>query len=217
MPKVKNPLLSMEARGGIAGLVYNTWRGINTVKTNTSPTGQGTEKRLAAQALLIQASQLWKGLSDSQRSAWRQYAIDHPVADWTGSPKRLTGMNWFCSLAITLLRFGGTPIEDPPTGNAPDAVSGLAVAQTATDITCTWSDPTDAGLNLQFFAVGPLSAGIAAKIEQTKYLTTVSAPDAQPITLVADAAVGRWTFFVSVWDETTGQVSTFVSDYVDVT
>ncbi len=98
MPKVKNPLFSQEARGGIAGLVYNTWRGINYVKTNTSPTGQGTALRLAAQALMTAISKLWQTATDANRTAWGQYAIDHPVTDWTGSPKRLTGMNWFMKL-----------------------------------------------------------------------------------------------------------------------
>lgn len=217
MPKVKNPLLSMEARGGIAGLVYNTWRGINTVKVNTSPTGQGTPLRLAAQARLIQASQLWRGLTEVQRAAWRQYAIDHPVADWTGSPKRLTGQNWFVGCAVQLLRQADTPSNTPPSTAAPDAIVGISPSFTAGNLAVSWTLPITGALTIEFWVVGPLSAGIAAKIEQTKFSARGAASVTQPLTLVTTPGIGRWTVFGRVIDDDNGLVSTWQSDYVQVT
>lgn len=217
MPKVKNPLLSAEARGGIGGLVYNTWRGINYVKTNTSPTGQGTQKRLAAQALLTNISRDWQSLTNAQRTAWSQYAIDHPVSDWTGSPKRLTGMNWFTHCNINLARVSGTPVTDPPADPAPDAVTGFAVALATGDITLDWTAPTGAGFSLEIWEVGPISAGRTPKIQQAHFKSTVEAATVTPLTIEAAAAAGRWTFFVRVLDTTQGLVSTWVSGFVDAT
>lgn len=217
MPKVKNPLLSMEARGGIAGLVYNTWRGINTVKTNTSPTGQGTVKRLAAQALMIQASQLWKALDDAERDAWRQYAIDHPVADWTGSPKRLTGQNWFVGCTVQLLRVGNPSVDTPPVVAAPDAVVGLSLSQAGADLKVSWTTPVAAGPNVEFWLVGPLSSGVAAKLEQAKFDSSTGSATAQPFTLLVAPAIGRYTCFARVVDVDNGLVSTWVSDFLDIT
>ena len=49
MAKVKNPLLSLEARGALNGMVYNTWRGISYVKERESaklgPIEVATERR----------------------------------------------------------------------------------------------------------------------------------------------------------------------------
>lgn len=217
MPKVKNPLMSMEARGGIGGLVYNTWRGINTVKTNTSPTGQGTAKRLAAQALLAYVSQLWRALTDAQRAAWNQYAIDHPVSDWTGSPKRLTGMNWFVDCCIANRRAGVAVVTAPPVLPQPAAPVGLALSKLTTDLKVTWTTPSSAAIFVDLWLAGPLSAGRSPKIEQAKALSVMASNIVKPATLLAGAAIGRYTCFARTLDGVEGLQSTWVSAYLDFT
>jgi len=217
MPKVKNPLLSMEARGGIGGLVYNTWRGINYVKTNTSPTGQGTEKRLAAQGIMSTVSKLWQQLEDAQRAAWSQYAIDHPVADWTGAPKRLTGMNWFAKLNCQLKRFDLATIEDPPADPAPDPLTGFTISANGANIDVTWDYPPPAGGMADIFLVGPHSAGVTGKLEMAHYQSAYGTGPPPPQVLVTAAATGRYTAFGRNFNQTTGQVSTWLSDSLDFT
>jgi hypothetical protein len=217
MPKVKNPLFSQEARGGLAGLVFNTWRGINTVKTNTSPTGQGTAKRLAAQALLSAISKAWAGITDAQRLAWGQYAIDHPVTDWTGSPKRLTGMNWYARCNVMLSYLGNALISDPPIDAAPDPATGFAVSQTGDDLVASWTTPVGAGPNIEFWIAGPLSAGRSAKLEQAARHSSIAANTAQPYHLLVAPAVGRYTVFARIVDVDNGLTSTYMSDFTDIT
>jgi hypothetical protein len=216
MPKVKNPLLSMEARGGIGGLVYNTWRGINTVKTNTSPTGQGTPKRLAAQAMLAAISKDWQTLDDAQRAAWGVYASDHPVPDWTGSPKRLTGQNWFMKCNVILAKIVGTPITDPPAAPQPDAMTGFALSQVINALCASWSLPIAATFTIMWFAVGPLSTGVQAKIEQAQFLRADPAQSVQPWELIQTPGAGRWTVFSKVVDEATGLCSPWASAFLDI-
>jgi len=214
--KVSNPFMSVEARGAIAGFVANTWRGVRYIKTNTAPTGQGTEKRLAAQARISAVSKEWAGLSDAQRAAWSQYAIDHPVPDWSGSPKRLTGMNWFVKCNCMLDVIGAAHVTDAPTIAAPDPVTGFVLAQATADITAAWSTPKGTDYTLVIFSTGPQSAGVTGKIEQAQLLVTPHAETTTPLIVVTSALVGRHTMFAKVVDETTGLQSTWQSDFVDV-
>jgi len=217
MPKVKNPLFSQEARGGIGGLVYNTWRGINYVKTNTSPTGQGTAKRLAAQALISAISKQWANLTDANRAAWGQYAIDHPVPDWTGSPKRLTGMNWFMSCAINSSRMGAAAITVPPVLPAPNPMVLLVLSKVTTDLKASWTTPVDAVTKCEFLIAGPLTKGRRASIQQAKYVTQLASNIAKPAVLLTAPAIGRYTVFVRVHDQVEGLSSTWVSAIFDMT
>lgn len=217
MPKVKNPLFSQEARGGIGGLVYNTWRGINTVKTNTSPTGQGTAKRLLAQGRLSTLSKEWGLLTDAARAGWSQYAIDHPVTDWTGAPKRLTGMNWYVKCNLQLKILGAASVATAPVVAAPDPVVGFTLAKTTTNLTATWSTPADADHEIRVFIVGPLSKGITAKYEQAQYLMQFDGTETQPKVILTAPAVGRYTVFVHNMDRDNGLISTLASTFFDMT
>lgn len=217
MPKVKNPLLSMEARGGIGGLVYNTWRGINYVKTNTSPTGQGTAKRLAAQALLALVSKLWELLTAPQRTGWTDYGTAHPVPDWTGSPKRLTGMNWFVKCNTLLRICGAAGISAAPSISAPDAPIGLTCSYATQAIRAVWTAPASTGVSVVFFTTHPQSAGISGRLEQAGYATNCLSSLASLASVVANPAAGRVTVFAKSVDRATGLVSTVVSTTVDST
>jgi len=216
MPKVKNPLMSQEARGGIGGFVYNTWRGINYVKTNTSPTGQGTALRLAAQSLMTQVSKLWAGITDIQRAAWSQYGTDHPVTDWTGSPKRLTGMNWFCKCNILLKKLGLSTISAAPTDAAPSPPVGLNLTYATSAIWSTWSAPATDSQVLMFFATPSQSAGIEGKLEMAAYASYCSSSATTPFEIISAPPSGRVTVFAKTVGADTGLPSPYVSDYVDV-
>lgn len=215
MVKVKNPLMSAEARGGLGGLVYQTWRGINYVKTNTSPTGQGTAKRLAAQAQLITYSKIWQTIGDTLRAAWNQYAIDHPVTDWSSKAKRITGMNWFMLCNVTNARMGADPVTAPPIESQPNPPTGLTLSKNLSDLVVDWSGPLDAVTRIEFWSAGPQSKGRAIKIQQAKYVASEQSNSASAKTLYTDAAGGRYTVFARVDDMTEGLRSTWISATFD--
>jgi hypothetical protein len=217
MPKVKNPLFSMEARGGIGGLVFNTWRGVNYVKTNTSPTGQGTAKRLAAQALIFTWSKVWQTIGDVARAAWNQYATDHPVTDWSSKAKRLTGMNWYISCNIQLARLGLAAMVNPPALVAPDPLTGMTLAYLADNITISWTTPATGEYNIELFMVGPISRGISPKIQRASFLRTALPTDFAGVQIVSAAVAGRYTVFARVVCRNTGLVSTWLSAFADAT
>ncbi len=217
MPKVKNPLMSQEARGGIGGFVYNTWRGISYVKTNTSPTGQGTALRLLAQSLMTSVSKLWKGLTDAQRAAWSQFGTDHPVTDWTGSPKRLTGMNWFCKCNILLKKIGQPTVSAAPTIAAPSPPTGLNLTYGTNAVWASWTGPLYSTQSIMFNATPSQSAGIEGKLEQSSYASYCTCSTSNPVAIVSTPPAGRVTVFAKVIDHATGLPSPYISDYIDVT
>jgi len=211
MPKVKNPLFSQEARGGIGGLVYNTWRGINYVKTNTSPTGQGSAKRLAAQALLSLVAKLWRGITAGERLAWSAYATAHPVDSWTGPPIRLTGMNWFSKCNALLRLVGQSGVTAAPTIAAPDAPTELTLTYASQSVQASWATTSYASQSLMFSATKPQSAGITGKREQAAFAAYATRDATQPVTILTAPAAGTITAFVKSVDWTTGLPSTEVS------
>jgi hypothetical protein len=162
-------------------------------------------------------SKLWALITDGDRAAWNQYAIDHPVPDWTGSPKRLTGMNWFMKCLILLRRVGGADIDIPPAVAAPNSITGLVLSKVGTDLSVAWTAPTGAGLWNDVWVAGPLSTGRAAKLPQAKPTQLLDATAGTVVDLIPAATAGRYTAFARIIDEDTGLASTWVSAYFDMT
>ena len=213
MAKVKNPLNSAEARGGISGLVYNTWRGISTVKVGTSPTGQGTARRLIAQGLMTTVSKLWAGITQAQRDAWNAYALVHLMPDWTGNNKRLTGMNWFTMCNVHLVRLGIATISDAPEIAPPAAPSGVILAPLTGGLTLARTTPNTTAEWLDVFLVGPKSAGEVGKLEMAKWHYATISSATFPYAIVAAAAAGRYTAFVKAINTATGLPGPYVSSF----
>lgn len=217
MPKVKMPLMSIEARGGLGGLVFNTWRGQNYVKTNTSPTGQGTAARLAAQAKMTAAAKLWATIGDVNRANWNQYAIDHPVTNWTGTPMRLTGMNWFIRCQVNLARIGLAAVLTVPSVAAPNPITGFEVTNPADYIQIEWITPATGNYKMDWWGVGPISKGITPKIQRASWIGYQAPTDFAGAIVVTPSEPGRYTMFGRVIDMSNGLSSTFVSGFADGT
>ena len=216
MPKVKNPLFSQEARGGLQGLVFNTWRGISTVKSNPSPMKAGTRLRLVAQALLLRCARAWAALEDADRALWDQYAVDHPLPDPINGTKRLTGMNWFCRCTIQLLRMSVAQVDTPPVIAAPDAVVGLVATDNLGALELEWDTPIAESVNLDISIVGPHSEGLVAKVEKARFLASIEDATAQPYVAIAAPIPGRYTVFVKVVSTVNGLTSSLASAFVDI-
>ena len=214
--KLKMPMMSVEARGTVGGITYNTWKGINYCKTCTSPTGQGTKKRLDAQGLLITVAKLWETIGDPARAAWNAYAASHPVTSWTGPPMHLTGMNWFVKCHVTLRRMNFNYLVAAPTTAAPNPIVGMDFAHITTYLQLSWSAP-NTGLNrVEMRMVGPQSAGIQAKYEKSAFFQQNSVLDAPGVILVNSPGIGRWTIWARIVDNANGLTSSWLSAYVDV-
>jgi hypothetical protein len=210
MAKVVSPLMSIEARGKVGGLIFNTWRGLNTVKSFKSPVQPNTALQLAAKARLQTESQAWASLTAAQRTAWNQYAQDHILTDWTGKTKRLSGQNWFIACNCRLLLAGQAAITAPPAVPAPAAVVGFALSYDGAvthKIQATWTSPIAAGVKLFIYAVGPLGAGRTPKIERAHIVQTPLSNVSTPLTIIDNSVAGKYGGWAVAVDIATGLAS----------
>lgn len=215
MAKVIGPLHSTEARGVIGGLIYNTWRGIRTVKRMTSPAQPRSKTALSIRALTLRFQRAWAALSSANQTGWNDYAAVHPDIDWTGVAKRLTGANWFVRCSVRAYRCANTVLTAPPATAAPNAPDAFAAADGILQSVLTWTAEAGTDKQIDIWQVGPHSLGAQAKLERAKFRSNQDGET--PTYTVTGLFVGRYTFFARVIDEDTGLASTWVSDTADIT
>lgn len=145
MALVKNPLMSVEARGTTAGVTFtSTYAGwVAKAKPHPSISIQGIRPR--NRSIMGWLSRQWGLLTDAQRQSWRDWASDHPGTNKFGDPFIMQGMNAYIMLNHNVLRLfpGSTeydlPPEDPPASSIKllTAVSG---ATNPGDVDLTWTE-----------------------------------------------------------------------------
>lgn len=216
MAKVINPLLSIEARGRMAGLVYNTWHGISYVKAHSGPNQPNSAAQLAARARLTTITAEWRQLSQANRDAWSVYADSHPEQDWTGNPLRLTGQNWYVRCSIQLHRMGESSVATPPAVAAPDPVVGFSIEKTVNDLTQTFTSPVDGTDMIDTFLLGPISTGVDPKYEHAINVRMLNTDVQQPDIIYATVPSGRYRGWAKIVATATGLTSTKVSKIVDI-
>lgn len=215
MAKVLNPLNGTEARGRIGGLVYNTWRGINYVKTQTAPAQPRSSRVLLIRAWSTYLVRLWATLTANERKSWNDYAQSHTETDGMGLTKRLTGLNWFVRCNIRLMDIGVTPVHTAPAVAAPDPIVSYQALDGVLSSQQIWELGPGTDLLVDIFKVGPHSVGSFAKIERCKH-DSYTAYEVNDLT-ISNLFVGRYTFFARILSETNGLVSAWKSDTADVT
>lgn len=142
MAVVTWPLSSGEARGRVGGLVYNTWRGRSYVKTHTDPATQNSDPQLLAREFAATVTAEWHAISDAQRASWHWFGLSHLLPSWTGSPKRLSGYNWFMRLNWQASCLFGLVHPDPPRALPSLLLLDLAVISPSSDVHLTWTPQT---------------------------------------------------------------------------
>lgn len=132
MALLKNPLMSVEARGTTAGVTFTkTFAGwVAKAKPHPSMSIYGTRPRI--RSILGYLARQWGELTDAQRESWRDWALNNPGTNKFGDPFIMSGENAYIMLNHTAVRVWGPgsendlPPEDPPAsaGNALVATQG---------------------------------------------------------------------------------------------
>jgi len=215
MAKVIGPLNSTEARGAVGALIYNTWRGIATVKKFVSPAQPRTERQLAIRAYLTQYVREWAGLTSGQRDGWNDYAADHPYIDWTGQAKRITGANFYCALSVRMEDMGLAPPDTAPVASAPNPVADLAVTGGSGQLSCAWTAYSGTDTTVDIWLYGPHSVGRLGKLTKARH--NVYTPGETSPKVISGLTAGYYTIFARSVSETNGLASAWVSDTATVT
>lgn len=210
MAKAIAPGYCAELRGKVGGLVFNTYRGVPTVKALKAPTQPNTAAQVTARSRLADASRAWAGITVQQRADWETYAASHPETDWTNNVKRLTGHNFYCRCYCRALLVGGSAIAEAPGEAAPAQHALTAVEYDAGGggvIRAAGAAAPAAGTVQVFYAVGPLSVGRNPKFQGAAIVAQWENGQASPKTLVAAPSSGKWGIWAQTIDISTGLAS----------
>lgn len=215
MAKVMNPLMSSEARGRVGGLIYNTWRGARTVKVKTSPAQPRSSRQLLIRAFCTTIVRAWALLDAAERASWAAYSVAHTDTDWTGSPQRITGINWFVRCTIRLFDLAKAQQDSAPVVPAPASVGALVATGSAGQISCAFTAMAGTNLSIDLWTHGPRSAGVNSTIVRAKH--RIYGPGETTPLVIPSLSPGLYTVYARAISEDTGLASPFVSATATVT
>jgi hypothetical protein len=212
MAKLIGPLHSTEARGRVDSLVYNTWRGIRYVKRHTPPTQPMSDIQELHRIRFANVQLSWAALTDAQRAAWHTYAQQHPVLDWTGVPKRLSGHNWFMRCGVHNQAVYLPIPTDPPDLPPPPGPLWCTARQAGYGLEFEWGPAYPNPLEPYWAVVwraGPVSLGATPRFEHAAFriyyvygdLYGAEGPDGD----------GRYAYWIRGISDHTGLVSPWVT------
>jgi hypothetical protein len=213
MAKVTAPLHSSEARGRMGGLVYNTFRGMATVKAKHAPAQPRSPLQLAVRARAVDLARAWA--DNAYQANWNAYAAAHPYLDGMGLTIRATGLNWYIALNSRLLALGVAAVETPPADPAPGAVDGFVPTGGAGEIVCVWTDPTDADHKIEFWMDGPHTAGRQGSLPKAHLAE--QRPAAAATYTFTGLLPGTYTLWVRALTSADGQVGPWATASTVVT
>lgn len=213
MAKVVGPLHSSEARGRMGGLVYNTFRGMATVKAKHAPCQPRSQKQLQLRSIAVNLARTWA--ANLNQAAWNAYAASHPYLDGMGLTIRATGLNWFIGLNSRLNALLIGTVATPPVVAPPGPAVTLVPTPSAGSISLAWAAPTDANLRMEVWLDGPHSKGRQGSLTRARLKAQ---PEAAASPYVMTGLIpGRYSIWARPLSETDGQVSTWVTATTDVT
>jgi hypothetical protein len=213
MAKVSGPLNSSEARGKVGGLVYNTYRGVSTVRAKHAPAQPRSSLQLQARASAIAVTRAW--FACQHKLAWEAYAALHPSADGMGNSIRSSGQNWFVALNTRLTAMQSDLLVDPPPDHTMPAITGIIVSPSPGHITFTCVSPSEFSINIEFWLHGPHSIGAAGSIKLARHINTVGSY--VMVGIIDISLSGRYTVFLRPTHSIYGTAGLFQSFDVDVT
>lgn len=178
MAKVLFGAGTTDMRNKLNGWVYSRNRYGAYVRTKTTPVNPQTSYQQAVRQRLGNLSSQWRGLTESQRKAWRDATPDFQVIDIFGYPQKLAGNTLYVRLNQNLLNIGESSINVPPVPESiPDFFldSMEAVASPAA-ITLTTSEATvPTGFSLAIYATGNIGPGVSYVKNRLKFIGTAEA------------------------------------------
>ena len=207
MAKTNGPLFSSEARGGVGGIVHNTYRGLHTVKAKTAPHQSSSPKALQQRALSIDMARAW---ADCQYKAeWDAYAVEHATSGF-GGVIRPSGANCFVALNTQIKRFGlEFPIDRPPTAPSPPPVNILAVSLSPPSTVLVWDSPLIPQLDLDVWLEGPRSKGRISNLNNASHYGYTDSSEG--VFGISYLLPGAYTFYIRSVSSHTGLTSGFTS------
>lgn len=203
-------ILAAAASGSIRGVVASHNRGGQYFRGRTIPVNPNTAQQQAVRSAMSILSPYWGStLSEAQREAWDNYALQTPISNSLGDPINAGGLGMFIRGNVPRINAGMSIVADaptvfnvgeftPPVFAAPDASLGsVSVAFTNTD---EWA--SEIGSAMMIYASRGLSPSInyfKGPYQYAGRINGASSPPSSPvvITLPFPVAAGQKVFLVA--------------------
>lgn len=218
MAVIVNPFLSEKARGSVGGITATMGISGPVMKRKATPVRRVRSTQPKNRSIIGFLSREWGTLSDAQREAWRDYAVDHPVNDKFGNPFVMSGINAYSKLNSGAIRLGlAAKLQVlPPATTPPATFLGLAAVTGATnpgEIDLTWSH-NGTGIVSDYneiWLAGPFqSPGRVEVISQFNFNTKTTG-ETTMLTLV-DLLEGFWYWIRGRYTDEYGQTTAWLYD-----
>lgn len=132
------------------------------LRQRSLPVQPRTPKQVAARALLSSLAAQWRGLTDAQRLAWKNFAMSFTVVNSLGQTINLTGTQCFVKVNCVNNLLTRATVLVPPALPAFIAltVTALTAAAGTAAMTLTGTTPA-AGTTFMLYCSGQISAGVS--------------------------------------------------------
>ena len=228
MASIKMGNIVVDMRGKISGNVYSKNKGGAYSRVRVVPTNPNSSYQAAVRANFTTNSQAWRGLTEAERTSWRQAVGNFPRINRVGDAHNLSGNALYQSLNKNLDDVDLGPISSAP---APASVTAVAVSTAVADTTLqtlviTLSAVVPANTSLKIFATDTLSAGVESPGTKLRQIQAAGNGDAAALSLTTNylakygaiGAAGSKIFYKIVpVNETTGQLGAEISDSIIIT
>jgi len=169
--------------GSVGGVTYQKTKGGYIRRTKPIPTNPNTPRQQQTRSILATHSAGWSSvLTQVQRDAWDDYAVNHPVVGKMGRNIWLTGHQWYLKCNCRLTDAELSLIALPPIAQAPPSIIGLAVTlETPDAIEVAFTTALEAGHVLVAWATPPKHVGSSPNFDQASLVGYSDADAVTPI------------------------------------
>lgn len=130
MALVKNPLMSMMAKGSIEGMTISKCPSGYVAKKKANPVKRSEYYKQTNRTRISFLSRQYGQLTAGQRESWEDWATDHPQPDGFGGTFIMSGINAFVSLNFNAMRLGAPGDWNvlPPVIECPASIATFTAA-----------------------------------------------------------------------------------------
>lgn len=184
--------------GSIGGLTYSHNRGGMYTRGRATPTNPNSAQQQRVRNALGSLAAAWsQTLTETQRNAWKTYAMNTPVTDAFGEPLELTGQQMYIRCNTPRLNAQMAQVNDGPTTFGQTGLTTPTVTWAAGEISIDYDNTdewaTAAGGYLLIQTSIPVSKTINYYRTPFRYLTAVagnSTPPGPP-EFISESAFGQ--------------------------
>jgi hypothetical protein len=190
--------------GSVAGIVFSHNKGGQYVRQRTKPVNPTTVRRTFVRNSMSNNARNWGGLSDAQRTAWKNYAAANPVINRVGMSQTVSGNAMYNRLNQRTADLGLAAISTPPASAGSLGLATLTATNVANVVTFGFTPtPLPAGSRLAIWATGARGPGVDPNFSQARLLGYSASAQATayaftlPFTVTAGQVIN---FYVAVVD-----------------